>query len=209
MTEEINLKEIEKKSWRESMKDGITEIFLGILLLVAGILLSKDLPFVFFPVLFIILVKPVNDIVKKKFTYPRIGCVKVREDSGWETAKGIFTYMFIVAIIMAVAMFVLFGGITADIIYRSVPIFLAIMLLGAMAYSHGKSGSQRFYAYAALALLSAPIFSIIDFGAKMANTGYYLIFMGSMFTVIGLAIFIRFLRKYPLLKEEMINENSG
>ncbi len=71
------------------------------------------------------------------------------------------------------------------------------MILGAMAYSHGKSGSQRFYAYAAIALASAPIFSIIDFGTKMAGFRYYLLFIGSLFIVIGLAIFLWFLQKYP------------
>lgn len=182
------------------MQDGLAEIFLGLLLVVAGVLLSRDLPFGFFPLLFIILVKPLNDRIKKKFTYPRIGKVKLHEDEPKKTVVGIFLYMFVVAAIMAVAMFVIFREITSNLIYRSSPIFFALMLLGAMVYSHGKSGSKRFYVYAAIALVSAPIFSIVDFGSKLAGLGYYLLFTGSIFTVIGLAIFMRFLQKYPTLR---------
>ncbi len=181
------------------MQDGLTEGFLGILLIVAGVLLSKDLPFGFFPVFFIILVKPLNDMIKKKLTYPRIGKVKLHEDEPKRTAGGIFLYMFVVAAIMAVAIFVIFGEITSNLIYRSLPIFFAIMILGAMVYSYGKSGNQRFCAYAAIALVSAPVFSIIDFEAKMVGLGYYLLFTGSIFAVTGLAIFVRFLQKYPKL----------
>ena len=97
-------------------------------------------------------------------------------------------------------MFVLFGENTADFVYRSVPIFFAIMILGGMTYAHGKTGDRRFYAYAALALASAPVFSFMDFGAKMANFGYHLLFLGSIFTVIGFVILMRFLHKYPLPK---------
>jgi MFS family permease len=200
MSKKINLKEMEMTSWRYSMQDGLAEIFLGILLVVAGVLLSRDLPFGFFPLLFIILVKPLNDRIKKKFTYPRIGKVKLHEDEPKKTVVGIFLYMFVVAAIMAVAMFVIFREITSNLIYRSSPIFFALMLLGAMAYSHGKSGSKRFYVYAAIALVSAPIFSIVDFESKLAGLGYYLLFTGSIFTVIGLAIFVRFLQKYPTLR---------
>jgi hypothetical protein len=90
-----------------------------------------------------------------------------------------------------------FGEINADIIYRSIPIFFAIMILGAMTYAHGKSGIQRFYVYAALALVAAPVFSFINFEGMFANFGYYLLFIGCIFLIIGLIIFICFLRKYP------------
>ncbi len=182
------------------MQDGLTEIFLGILLVIAGILLSRDLPFGFFPLFFIILVKPLNDRIKKKFTYTRIGKVKLHEDEPKKTVVGIFLYMLIIAAIMAVALFVIFREIKANLIYRSLPIFFALILLGAMLYSHGKSESKRFYVYAAIALVSAPIFSLIDFGSKLPGLGYHLLFIGSIFAVIGLAIFVHFLKKYPTLE---------
>ena len=191
---------MEKQSWRYSMQDGLAEILLGILLIVAGVLLSRDLPFGFVPLLFIIVIAFLYEKIRKRFTYPRIGRVKLHEDEPKRTAGGIFLYMFIVAVCMAVAMFVIFREITSHLIYRSLPIFFALMLLGAMTYSHGKSGSKRYYVYAAIALVSAPLFSLIDFGSKLAGLGYYLLFIGSLFTVIGLVIFVRFLRKYPPLE---------
>lgn len=205
MGEKINLKEIEKKSWRYSEQDGLTEVSLGLLLVGVGILRSigglwGGVVTGVYSVLFVVVIIRVLEIVRREFTYPRVGRVKVLRDSPKKTVMGIFTYGFIVAALMAVAVFVVFGEISADVIYRSTPIFLAIMILGGMAYAHGKSGSRRYYVYAAIALAAAPSFSLIDFGARMAGLGYYLLFMGSLFIAIGLAIFVRFLQKYPKVK---------
>lgn len=199
MARKINLKKMEKKSWRYSMQDGLIEVLLGFLLLGSGILLPSGLASFagIYAVFFVIFGISALEIVRKRFTYPRIGRVKVLEDEPNKTAMGIFIYMFIVVVIMAAVLFVVFGGINADIVYRSTPIFFALMLLGAMTYSHGKSGSQRFYVYAIISLIGAPVFSIIDFGAKLANIGYYLLFIGSLFILIGMTIFVRFLQKYP------------
>jgi len=203
MPEKINLKEMEKKSWRYSMQDGLIEVSLGILLVVLGLLLSIEFTIGFIVVFFIIFMNPLLEVVRKKFTYPRIGRVKVHEDEPKKTVGGIFLYMIVVAAIMGVAMFVIFGEINAENIYRSLPIFFSIMILGAMLYSYGKSGSQRFYVYATLALVTAPVFSFINFEGRLANLGYYLLFIGFIFLIIGLIIFIRFLRKYPLQREEI------
>lgn len=202
MGEKIDLKEMEKRSWRYSEQDGLTEVFLGLFLLGVGILRSIGglwgaVVTAGYGVLFVVFTIRALEIVRKEFTYPRIGRVKLLKDSPRKTVMGIFTYMFIVAALMAVAMFAIFGEISADIIYRSTPIFFAIMILGAMAYSHGKSGSRRYYVYAAIALAAAPSFSLIDFGARMAGLGYYILFMGSLFIGVGLAIFVGFLQKHP------------
>ena len=149
-------------------------------------------------VFWIIFIIPAYMAMKKKFTTPRIGQVKLREDEPVKTARGIFLYMIAIAVIMGVGVFVFFGEITDTLIYRALPIFFSIMILGGMLYAHGKSGSQRFYAYATIALVSAPVFSIIGFGAKLANIGYYCLFTGGIFLAIGLAIFTRFLKKHPL-----------
>jgi MFS family permease len=196
MIQKINLKEMEKNSWRYSMQDGLMEVFLGILLVGIGILLPNAFGAIY-AAFFVIFGTLVLERIREKFTYPRIGRIKVLEDEPKTTAKGIFTFMFIVAAIMAVSIFVVFGEINADIIYRSIPIFFAIMILGAMTYTHGKTGSQRFYVYAALALVAAPVFSFINFEGRFANFGYYLLFIGCIFLIIGLIIFICFLKKYP------------
>ena len=197
MNEKIDLKEMEKKSWQYTMQDGIMETLLGVLLLIYGITLVTSLPVVFAIVFWIIFIIPAYMAMKKKFTDPRIGQVKLQEDKPIQTASGIFLYMIVVAAIMGIGAFVFFGEITDELIYRALPIFFSIMVLGGMAYAHGKSGSRRFYAYATIALVSAPVFSIIDFGTRMDNIGYYSLFIGSVFLVIGLVIFTRFLHKYP------------
>ncbi len=207
MAKKMNLKDMEKKSWRYSMQDGLIEASIGILLVVLGLLLSIEFTIVFIVVFFIIFMNPLLEIIRKKFTYPRIGRVKVHEDPTKKTVGGISLYMIVVAAIMGVGMFVIFGEINAENIYRSLPIFFSIMILGAMLYSYGKSGSLRFYIYAALAMVTAPFFSFINFEGRLVSLGYYLLFIGFIFLIIGLIIFIHFLRKYPIQREEITDDN--
>jgi MFS family permease len=212
MEDKINLKEMEKRSWRYTMQDGLMEVFLGLLLVGAGILLSSSLTSAatsIYAAFFIIFGIPALERLRKRFTYPRIGYVKLHEESGWKTAKGIFLYMFVVAAIMAIAISVLSGEVNANLIYKSTLIFMAMMFLGAFSYLQGKSGSKRVYPYAILALVGGIIFSVLDVGPNISGLIDYLLFMGSVFTITGSTTFISFLRKYPLPKEEMLNENSG
>ena len=110
----IDLKEMEKKSWQYTMQDGIMETLLGVLLLIYGITLVTSLPVVFAIVFWIIFIIPAYMAMKKKFTDPRIGQVKLQEDKPVQTASGIFLYMIAVAAIMGVGVFALFGEITDE-----------------------------------------------------------------------------------------------
>ena len=75
MTQKINLKEIEKKVWTSTFEDGITDIGIGLVLLVLTFCQMFDdarfylYPLFIIPALFII-------VAKKYITVPRMGLVK-------------------------------------------------------------------------------------------------------------------------------------
>jgi hypothetical protein len=195
----IDLKGMEKKSWRRSMEDGLVETFLGLLLLGVGLSMALGGRLgAFYPAFFIIFGIPALEAIRRRLVYPRVGRVKLIDESPRRMAGGILGYASIVGILMVVGIFLVFGELEADRIYRAMPIFLSLIMLGAMTYAHGKSGDRRFHAYAAIALVAAPFFTLTDFGARMAGLGYYSLFLGSVFMVVGLAAFLRFLHKHPV-----------
>jgi hypothetical protein len=203
---EIDLEKMEQKAYRESMQDGLTEIFLGILLVGMGILFYVES---FFPALFAVFVifffPRILERLKRQYTYPRIGYAKLHADPPKTIALGIFSYMLIVAVVMVVVLFVIFSGISADLWYRWTPTFMGAMLTGAFIYLAGKSGDARNYGIAALGLVTGIVLSVYTFESMWTGLIVYLLFMGSLFIGLGLVRFVYFVHTFPV-KEEVINE---
>ncbi|MFX0021281.1 MAG: hypothetical protein ACFE9S_03075, partial [Candidatus Hermodarchaeota archaeon] len=81
IAENIDLKEIEKKTWRSTLEDGILDIYFGILVLSIGIgiTLSDFLPEPFdslLPIILMIIGLILFLLGKKYITQPRLGVVK-------------------------------------------------------------------------------------------------------------------------------------
>lgn len=203
MSDEIDLDEIERKAYRETVKDGFTEILLGILLLYTSLTwLRPGATSAFIP-MFIIFGPRVLEALKQRYTYPRIGYVKIKVEDGGKIAKGIFGYMLVVfALLVVVLGSVYWGRWSSDLIYRWTPTFMGAMLLGAMLYVQGRSGEDKNYAYGILALLVGIPFSLYDFEPVMMGLVAYLQLTGWASLLIGLVTFMRFRSRYPLQKAE-------
>lgn len=210
MVMNIDLKELERKAFRDSMQDGLMEIMIGIILLGMAAA-SVSLVFVVGYILPLLFMGPITEAVRKRYTYPRLGYVKLHTDSARKTLPGIFLYQFIVFAVMAVALFIIFGDVTnPQLWFKWSPLWFAMMLVGAFLYSAGKSGSRSPYVYAFVSVISAFVFCIVDFkdlkfpylfGELGTGLVVYFIFMGGVLAIIGLILFVHFLRKYPLPPE--------
>ncbi len=199
---EVDLNKMEQHAYRESMQDGLTEIFLGILLVGMGILFAVEsfTPAIF--ACFVILVFPrIVERLKRRYTYPRIGYAKLHVDPPKKIISGIFSYMIIVAVVLVVALFIIFGDVSADLWYRWLPTFMGAMLMGAFTYVAGKSGDSRNYGIGIFGLATGVVFSVYTFESMWTSLEMYLLFMGSCFVGLGVVRFVYFLRKYPVLEE--------
>lgn len=201
---EVDLKEMEQKAYRESMQDGLTEIFLGILLVGIGTLYTVKVSIVFI-FLFMLFAPRILERLKRKYTYPRIGYAKLHGDPPKKTAGGIFSYMLLVIAVMVVALFIIFGDISADLWYRWTPTFMGAMLTGAFIYVAGKSADPRYYGIAVFGLVTGVVLSVYTFESMWTGLIVYLLFMGSCFTGLGLVRFVYFLCEYPV-QEEITDE---
>ena len=78
MTTNINWKEIERKAYRDAQQDGLMEILSGLgMIFIAG-MVSGTLSTAFAP-LIVLFFKPALEALRRRFTYPRIGYVKLPE----------------------------------------------------------------------------------------------------------------------------------
>ena len=138
--------------------------------------------------------------MRKRYTYPRTGYVKVQADDVKETARGIFLYMALVVAVIAVVLYIIFGsGVWPPyIFYQAAPTFVGAMILGAMIYTKSKSGDTRYHVYGLIALVSGIAFSIHRLAPVKNGIVLYLLFMGGVFLILGLVQFATFLRVHPL-----------
>ena len=199
MDEKIDLRDIEQRAWRVYMEDGLVEIMIGVVLFLASGAFHTSSTVVFL-VFWPIFGQNIIEAIRKRYTYPRIGYVKLQSDDPKKTARGMFLYMVAVIAIMAVVLYLLFGSGTwaPYLLYQWLPTFVGAMLVGAMTYTKSKSGDARYYAYALVAIAIGVAFSLHRFEPVKMGVTLYLLLLSGIMIVTGLARFVVFLRNHPL-----------
>lgn len=209
MSEDIDLEKLEKKAWRSTFEDGIFEIYFGILYLgvTFGVVLDDFLPSPYNSILTfsIIGLGLIFFLVGKKFiSQPRLGKVKFGRTRITRKVKmlAVLTANFIMLLII-ILLNPQFGenlprylyGLIIGLLFFTLPLsliayFLQFNRLYFIAIVIGLSFflDEIF----ALVLIPKPFNSLLAFG------------IGSMIIIIiGLVVLIRFLKKYPLQKEDI------
>ncbi len=201
MSTPIDVKEIERKAYRDSQQDGLMELVMGVCLAAMS---SRALSPVFIGtfVLAPLLFRPVLMAMRKRFTYPRIGYVKLVEEKPKEVVGGIATVMLILIAAMAVG-FVIFGDVRNVALWlKWSPAFVGVLLAGMFSSIAAKSRLIPQYAFALASVISGLVFSILRFEPPETGLFIYFLVMGVLLILYGLVMFIRFLRRHPLPAEE-------
>jgi len=201
MSVAIDLLKIEKKAYRDSQQDGLMEVMMGVILMTFGGFFYSTV-FAFY-ILLIIFSGKIVEFVRRRYTYPRIGFVKFREENPKDALTGVF--LFELAVIVIIFTLIAISGDVKDysLWVNWAPLFFGMILVGPFAHSSSKSGSVRYSGYAILSVILGLFFSLIEFGSGCTGLILYLVIIGGFLVFGGLAIFIRFLRKYPLPETEV------
>ncbi len=201
MTQTINLKELEKKAYRDSQQDGLMELMMGLILMAFGGFFYSTV-FVFY-ILLILFSGRIVESIRKRYTYPRIGFVKFPQENLKHNLTGVFLFEFAVIVIIF-TLISLFGDVTDYSQWvKWSPLFFGMILVGPFAHVASKSGNVLYTGYAILSVILGGFFSLIEFGSGCTGLILYLVFIGGFLVLCGLVIFIRFLRKYPLPVKEV------
>ena len=215
MNEIINLKEIEKRSYRAYFQTGVYDVAFGVLILSFAIApVLRDVLGLFY-ILFVIIPSSLIILLGMKYLIiPRVGIVKYGEKR--ESAKKkmrIITVLSttILAALLALTAAGVFPGFIGEtlsgVMFMLIIGIIVIILMGFIAYiMYFKN--MLYYGLAIgigiptaeflHGVVGAPLDSLITFGT-----------LGSLLLIYGLVNLSHFLKKYPIPNEEMSNENSG
>ena len=215
MAQEIDLKELERKAWRSTFHDGITDIGLGMMILAfaTGTWLENiGIPF---PWNILILAVPallVSTVGKLIITRPRIGLVKFgpRRKSTQRRLLAIFIVTFLVTVILVILTHIgVFPGQSGDrmsgVALMSIIGLVTITFMGVVAYM---LDFPRLFLIGVLIGGSVPVHELLHVVVGAPRALANLIAYGTAGGVImltGLVLLMRFLRAYPLLATEVSN----
>lgn len=195
MTQNLNLKEIEKKIYMSCHQDGILDISLGLLMLLFGIAMYTHL--IAFVGLIPILVMGVGYLARKFVTIPRMGYVnfsnarkaKERKKMSFWLVLGIVVFG---AVLIGLAKKNIIPGL--DSVLQAYPLLTLAVIFSLLIITAAiMSGTDHLYAYAAMVLVV-----LVPGQSIYAPEPHRVIFVGALILLCGLLIFIRFLREYPL-----------
>ena len=204
MKQQVDLKQIEQKTFRQSKQDGLMEFVMGICLLAMSTRLLSRVLIGMFPIA-IILFGIVLNAMRKKFTYPRTGFVKLIEDKPKDAIAGIALVTLIVIAVLAVA-FIIFADVRDFGLWMKwVPLWAGVVLAIMFVSLAAKSATARYYIFALYSLIVGFVLSFLKFDKVETGTLLYFLAMGAFLTPFGLVLFIHFLHKYPKPAEEFTN----
>jgi hypothetical protein len=201
VTEEPNLREIEKKAYMSYHQDGLLDIFVGAYVLGFGLGIWADITLEFgfgliIPAILIATILPIWIAAKRKITMPRIGFVNF----GIRGATK-FTAFFIGLMVVGLGVFSVFtlatfqGGSRQwlDLIFQNGRLIVGFGSLAVCVLFGYSMGLKRLYAYGLIAVIVLVIGHFV--GIFFA---YILLALGLMVMVTGFALLTGFVRKYPL-----------
>jgi hypothetical protein len=211
ITENINLKEIEKKTWRSTLEDGLLDIYFGLLVLSIGMGITLDdiLPEPFnaiITIIFMIIGLIFFLLGKKYITQHRLGVVKLGLKTKSRKLKTILVLIInsIILLIIYVIRVVnpdlrlifpgYLDGLITGLLFITIPLCFAAYFLQ----------YPRLYFIALLVGISfflSDLLSILipqPFDALLA-----FVITSSAVILMGIVSLIKFIQKYPIPKEEI------
>ncbi len=211
ITEKIDLKEIEKKSWRSTLEDGILDIYFGILVLGIGMGMSLSPvlpnPFDYFVTFIFIGIGLIFFLSAKKFiTKPRLGVVKFGFKRKGRKLKTLIV-LSINLIILLVLYIIRFTNPELSLEFPGYldGLFLGLLFITApVCFAAYFIQYPRFYFIGLLVGISfflSDIFSI--FIPEPFDTLIVFSLISGLIIIMGVLLLIKFIRKYPLHKEEI------
>ncbi|TRO46813.1 hypothetical protein E2P60_04555 [Candidatus Bathyarchaeota archaeon] len=211
MTEEPNLKEIERRAYMSYHQDGLLDIFAGLYILAFGLGIFATIMWEYsfgliMPGILIAVIVPIWIAAKRKITIPRIGYVNF----GTRGANKL-TAIFIGMLVLGLGAFFAFplissqGGLAQlrDLIFENGMLIVGLGSLIVCALFGYSTGLKRLYVYGLLAAVALVI------GHLMGIFFAYILFaLAIMVMVAGFAVLVNFVKKYPLKGDKAIADKQ-
>jgi len=200
--QQLDLKKIERKAYLAYHQDGVWDILAGVAFIGFGLAMYFDQAY-FMGIIPAVLI-PIVPGIKKAFTRPRLGYARFSPERTEREKKSNYRLQILLTITM-IAGLVVFWAFTGRAEWQNwirslgmLPFGIVVsVVIGAVGIMYGIT---RVIIYGALIL----IFFIAGHYANSEPPAYFIL-PGIIFLISGLVMMIRFMRKYPRLKEDVNN----
>jgi hypothetical protein len=205
MNEKMSLKQIERKAYTSYHQDGILDILIGMFIVGFATMVIADMTYLGW--MFYIVAISIYASAKKVLTVPRIGFVKFPQ----QRTKRTILALVILGVLSNVLGLITFmqvesGSTPLWLLFAIENYMLVIGVFGATLFCivGYTLRAQRTYAYALLTLLLFVIGYYLYYPLQ-----YYLILLGVVVLLSGLAMLFRFVRKYPRPITGAVDESNN
>jgi len=193
MNQKINLKDIAKKAYTSYHQDGILDITISIVIIAFGIMIILDLPWL--GGTFGIVAMSFYAAAKKVLTVPRIGYVKLPTQRAQRINVALLGLGVLSLLFAGLAFIQTTGEGTPawlQLLIDNYMITIGLIISWLFVLAGYTFRTKRMYIYALASITLFGVGHFIYFPLQ-----YYLTLLGILVMVIGLAMMIRFVRKYP------------
>jgi hypothetical protein len=199
MSQNIDLKQIERKAYTSYFQDGLWDIFMGLLMLGMGITIAFESEILYGVVLAIAVL--VVSVGRKLITEPRIGRVKF--GMARKIKLGIIVVVLTISSLFGVGVFLAayYGVDIPHYLMATIAGVWFFIVFSLMAYFMDFS---RLFVYGLL--LSASFAIALAYSDTIAIIAFFA--SAAISLPIGLVMLTRFLRRYPRLPRENIDAGS-
>jgi hypothetical protein len=204
MSNNIDLKEVEKKIFTSYFHDGMWDLYGGLILLGFGLTMLTGWDYLMFA---FVAVAMVPLFIRKRIVIPRLGMVKFSSERQTKTKKSILaaTITLTFTAILGMVFFILYSSNTMPQwlevwMHDYFLIFFGGMIAVLVLIAAFLVSVKRFYVYAVLIFIAFFLASMLrpeDMEVIPITV------VGSLILLSGIVILIRFLHNNPLPKEEI------
>jgi len=210
MSEDQDLIELEQKAFKEIAQDGLNIIWTGMFLLILSGIFSQPywseiLPLhigAWLGLLFPILLVPVLLIgtrLKERFTYPRIGYVKPRDVEPKYNVAMLLPVALVFIVIIAFLILSFGSSFDIEMAYRFMPLYFGLVMVVPSLMLVKKTGNRIYSLQGILMSMTGFVFGVTDFGESRLGFILYMLLWGSILTLVGLILFVRFIKNNPVI----------
>jgi hypothetical protein len=187
------LREYDRIAFRHTVLDGLTEIFLGLFLILFVLLLDRS-AFVLLLLALVFASVPIVRLMQRRFTYPRIGYVQPRQE---KPIQFLGMILFTIVVIGALLIMSVLTGRGIELIGKAYPAVAGFLCAGGLWYAASRSGLSRFTVHAFVSVALGLVLEIVTDGS-FGSSRYYFGAMGGYLLASGLVAFVLFLMRHPV-----------
>lgn len=200
---------IEQEIYRESISDGMMEIFMGILLFFVSLFWGNE-EFISFGIIITLFIFPIiQERIRKRFVYPRTGYVEPKSDDSFEFTAFII-FMITIFLVSGLVVFLLPNGYEdTENLYRVIPFTLGMVMFGPAFELSDRSGQDRYLLLGILPTISGlaiTVWSVSDVPwSPFTGIQLFAYVWGGLFITLGLIRFGIYIIRNPVNFEEGVD----